>query len=362
MRVILFVGHHKVGSSALQQYLAQHAPRLRQQGVLYPAVETWGMQRLRFPALAGLVKRLPVDIREAHNGLAFGMIKEAGGAPVPRLHAKLPSCARMMANIRAQVAQYQPDTVVIVAEVLSNFGYQKPELITQLFDLFPGAEFTICATFRRLDDYMISWMGQRLRFGRKPKRLRNGAPQGGIHSSYRMLIAPWIAAAPHATVQLTNYADVMASGGAVPAFFAQHNLPVIPGGDANRRMNAGLHRGLIEIARQANIALEGPEKFAFFRALFPLGPKLDLPKNADIEMFGAKRRAEAHAHFIPEHAYLSQIVGKPFFPDFDDMLNLRPVPEVDVITSALAQIKQSHLKALPAGARDWFMQLKPPKQ
>lgn len=39
MKVVFYIGHHKVGSTALQVYLSQNWLRLAQAGILYPAVE-----------------------------------------------------------------------------------------------------------------------------------------------------------------------------------------------------------------------------------------------------------------------------------------------------------------------------------
>ena len=43
MDLILFMGHHKVGSSALQMFLARNWLPLARAGILYPAVEPQGM-------------------------------------------------------------------------------------------------------------------------------------------------------------------------------------------------------------------------------------------------------------------------------------------------------------------------------
>lgn len=163
MRAILFIGHHKVGSSALQNYLALNAVDLLDQGILYPAVEDLGLQRLaRGKSLLSrlVAKRAPdlhVNIREPHNARAFSMMSDITGRPIPAFHTNLPDTQKMLENIKDQIALYQPHTVILAAEVFSNFGNFETPPIEKLLSIFPKADLTITATLRRVDDHLISW-------------------------------------------------------------------------------------------------------------------------------------------------------------------------------------------------------------
>ena len=42
MKVILYIGHHKVGSTSLQVFLARNWAALAREGTLYPSVENRG--------------------------------------------------------------------------------------------------------------------------------------------------------------------------------------------------------------------------------------------------------------------------------------------------------------------------------
>ena len=42
MKIIIYIGHHKVGSTALQVFLSQNWLALVRAGILYPSVETSG--------------------------------------------------------------------------------------------------------------------------------------------------------------------------------------------------------------------------------------------------------------------------------------------------------------------------------
>ena len=59
MKVILYIGHHKVGSTALQVFLSQNSHRLLQAGILYPAVEMQGFSHLGQGRQQGRHPRLP---------------------------------------------------------------------------------------------------------------------------------------------------------------------------------------------------------------------------------------------------------------------------------------------------------------
>jgi hypothetical protein len=355
MRVILFIGHHKVGSSALQRYLAKNAPALLRQGILYPAIEATGMRRLRSRIAAAMTDPLHANIREAHNALAFGMMSDITGKPVPALHTNLPSTDTMLTNISSQIDRYQPHTVILASEVMANFSNMGTAPIARLLANFAGADVTVTATLRRVDDYMVSWLGQRLRFGHTPPRLSNGGMSGGIHFNYHKMIKPWADTCEDATWHLCNYADVVAAGGSVHHFFNTNSLPLSINNTAEARVNTGLHRALIEIARRGNAELEKGTAQTLLQGLRALGGQLDLPDTSDIELYGAPRRTKIFNRFAPVHAYLSDFVGHPFFPDINDMLIPRPVSENLANEQALIQIRARHLAAFPEPVREWLM-------
>ena len=357
MRVILFIGHHKVGSSALQHYLARNAPALLRQGILYPAIEAAGMRRLQSRVAAAIAGPLHINIREAHNALAFSMMSDITGKSVPSLHTDLPNTDTMLANISSQIDRCQPHTVILASEVMANFYNVGTATIKRLLANFSGADLTVTATLRRVDDYLVSWQGQRLRFGHAPPRLSDGGMSGGIHFNYRKMIKPWADTCEDATWHLCNYADVVAAGGSVPHFFNTNSLPLTINNTAEARVNTGLHRALIEIARRGNTELEKGTAQTLLQGLRTLGGQLDLPDTSDIELYGAPRRTKIFNRFAPVQAYLSDFVGHPFFPDIDDILIPRPVPEDLANAQALTQIRARHLAGFPEPVRDWLMQL-----
>jgi hypothetical protein len=361
MKLILFIGHHKVGSSALQTYLARHALPFLRQGILYPAVEAQGMATLLQMALQGRDApdgALPVNFREAHNALAFGLMAAADpDRNVPALHEHLPPGPDMLRAILRQVEVFDPHTVILAAEVFANFGAVAPGLIDDLARAFAGAEVHVSATLRRVDDYLVSWHGQRLRFGQTPRALPGGALNHylrSIHVNYRLVLEPWLTRMPDARLRLRAYDQVLAAGGAVQDFLTGHGIAPVPGSSAEPRVNAGLHRGLIEIARQANQTLAAPAAHDLFRTLLQTGPRLGLPPGREIEMFGAEARATLAQAFAPIHDWLSGLAGGPFFADAAAIGQVLPLHEHAVNQQALDRLRADHAGALGATARDFL--------
>lgn len=363
MKIILFIGHHKVGSSALQGYLAQNAPALARQGVLYPAVEEQGLARMLSEDGRGAGPGyLPPNLREPHNALAFSMIHDHNGSPVPALHPDLPPTDAMLEIIRDQIARFAPQVVILAAEVFAHFGNMKGGMIARLTgaltDTAPEAAIRLTATLRRVDDYLISWHGQRLRFGQKVRALPQGALNhymGTIHFDYRKMLEGWVTALPEAELRLRPYGGVLAAGGSVADFMAQPGLPELSGvavpSDDVQRVNTGLHRGLIEIARRCNDALEPEDAGDVFRVLLQLGPTLDLPRPSAVELYGAEARNRLVTRFAPIKSWLETLSDRPLLPDLTEIARLRPYPEHEVNRAALAQLTGTHAMAFAPRAR-----------
>lgn len=363
MQVILFVGHHKVGSSALQNYLAQNALALIERGILYPATESEGLTTLLTMAMAGKempLVPLPVNLTEAHNALAFRMISDITEKPIPALHQGLPSTETMLTTVKRQIDIFQPEVVILAAEVFANFAAVSPALIDRLQQFFDGADITVTATLRRIDDYLVSWHGQRLRFGQAPRALPNGALNHyyrNIHFNYHKMLQSWIKHMPRAQIRLRSYDQVRAAGGSVQDLMTQAGLPMPSDPARARRANESLHRGLIEIARQGNAALEAGPAHQLFLSLLRLGPKLDLPPASEVEMYGAPARAQMLERFTPIHDWLCERTGNTFFPDLEDIARTRSQAEYEINRAALSQIRSRHMGDVPAGARDFLAKL-----
>jgi len=345
MKLVLFIGHHKVGTTSLQDFLSRNAVALARSGILYPSVDFEGMAVMLASAVTGHDPGnvLPVNAREPHNALAFRMLADHKKGRVPPYHKGLPGVGQMFRAIDKQIEFLDPHTVILVAEVFANFAPADPALIDRLKDAFPGADITLIATLRRIDEYLASWHGQRLKFGHKMAPLRSSGTSGGmagyfnnIHFNYRLMLEGWIDTIPEARIILRDYADVRGAGGSVADFVAQAGLKLPPGLEPEQRTNESLHRGVYEIARRGNKALTPAQAGQLRWFLRQVTPELGLPPSGEVELFGAKNREVMATRFGPIQAFLGEVSGRtPFFGDQQEVARTLPVPEMEVFKQAL---------------------------
>ncbi|MCM2563870.1 hypothetical protein M8756_17230 [Lutimaribacter sp. EGI FJ00015] len=347
MKVILFIGHHKVGSTSLQDFLARNSVTLAEAGILYPAVDFEAMASMLAMAVGRHTPEavLPINSREPHNALAFRMLAERKKGKVPPFHKGLPALPQMIHAIRQQITFLQPKAVILAAEVFANFAPADPALIQRLKEIFPPeSEVTVIATLRRIDEYLSSWHGQRLKFGHKLAPLREEGMRDyftNIHFDYQLMLEGWLKGLPDARFILRNYAHVQESGGSVADFIAQSGLRFPRRMAAEKRTNESLHRGIYEIVRRGNHVLPKPQAEELRQLLRKLTPLMGLPKSSEIELFGAGNRAELVERFTPIHAFLEDASGKaPFFPDLEEARNTQLVPEAEVFRHALARLRR----------------------
>jgi hypothetical protein len=332
MKLILYIGHHKVGSTSLQAFLAQNAHKLLQAGILYPAVEPRGLTHMLRQSI-GIEDRpglLPLHLREPHSALAYRMMAETSRRHVPPQFMSMPPLPQMIATLQNQLTWLTPETVIMCSEVFSNFGAVNPALIEQLLALFPQiSEIQVYCVFRRPDDYLVSWHGQRLKVGEKLEPLELSLPgyYPTIHFDYGSVIAPWLEACKGATITLRDYGSVMHVGNSVQDFRKQTIVKFPTGLTPPPRINPSLPLSVMDIMRMGNhrLPIASREHLRFF--LMQCQDLIDLPPNKDVEMLGADNRAALLDRFQPIHAYLNDIAGtKSFFPDIEQMAQARPLP------------------------------------
>ena len=215
-------------------------------------------------------------------------------------------------------------------------------MIERLLAVFEGFDVTLLATFRRVDEYLMSWHGQRLKFGHTLRRLsKDGLDDflGGIHFDYGRMLEGWLTHLPDAKIILRDYADVRRAGGSVADFIAQGELQMPDGLRGERRQNDSLHRGIYELVRRGNIDLARPLPGQYRSVLRDLSDMMDLPNSNEIELFGADVREQIVEKFAPINARLGEIaqMNGPFFTDDDAVLKTLPVSEDEVMVSAKAQ-------------------------
>lgn len=365
MKVIVYIGHHKVGSTALQVFLSQNSHRLLSNGILYPWVEMRGAAHALGKA-AGQGDRaevLPVNICEPHSALAYKMMAERAGRPVPPQFQMLPHPGQMFHAIRQQIAVLKPHTVILCSEAFSNFGAVEPELISQLLEQFPDADLRLYCALRRPDEYIVSWHGQRIKVGESVGPLMPDGVRSyfdTIHFDFRLAVEAWLERVPEGTLRLRNYADVRAAGGSEVDFmqqsgveFPQGMLPVEPA-------NLSLPHATFEIVRRAFTALPRKPAANLARFILKRSGQLDLPSNSDVEMLGEVQRQRMSDRFAATHEFLGRAAGvAKFFPDIEAVAVCRPIPEREAVRQALAAMTPDFLQELNSEpARDFVLELR----
>lgn len=372
LRVSIYMGHHKVGSTSLQVFLSQNAVRLTQAGLLYPFTEMQGAAQALARMMQGTDRAevLPVNMREPHSALAYRLMADTAGFTVPREFQKLPHSQQMLHAIAAQVAALKPKGVILCSEAFANFGAVNPDLINRLCDTFPKARFNLYCALRRPDEYLISWHCQRIKVGTPCGQLSHGAWAGykkTIHFDYRLAVEAWLERVPGQKPGqnagpnkiLRNYRDVLGAGGSEADYMAHSGLDFPAGLLPAVAANKSLPLATTEICRQGNAALPRPEARQLSQFLLQLDQVVPLPANAEVEMFGPTIREKMHRAFQPIHAWLSQTTGQAsFFPDIDRMLEPRPLPEPQAMRIVLDALTPERTAALPEAARSFLAGLR----
>lgn len=352
MKVVLYIGHHKVGSTALQSFFAQNWHSFATRGILYPSVEAMGAARNLKSLIDGAnpPRLQSTVVREPHNALAFAMLSDAKGGEMPPYQQGLPELEEMWRYVDQQITMLKPETLVLCSEVMSNFGKAAPELIDVLKTKFKGAEIEIYCALRAPDQYLASWHGQRLKLGHQVEPLSGKAAlqyRKGVHFDYAGMLRPWLAAFPQATFHIRNYADILETGGAVEDFLAQTGLECPDPSPIKGAANPSLPYATYEIMRRANYALSRDDQQKLRNHMTRERMRKRLPPNKDIELFGEDVRRKLYKSFAPIHQEISDIAGvDEFFPGLESMLQTNPVAEADVMGEALNKVNLTWERSL----------------
>jgi len=369
MRAICHIGHHKTGTTSLQAFLAQNSHELLKVGTLYPWVENEGAAKAVGKALRGGDghEELPINIREAHNALAFRMLADAlPNWKVPEYHRMLPHSNQMMRAIELQIRELQPETTILCSEVMSHFGKIAQDQITRLRTkaLRSVSDITIWCTLRRPDEQLVSWHGQQMRFGQSPAPLsdvEHGLKLDWLHVDYRGVIEPWAQLIPEAELILRPYDEVRAEGGSIDDFFKHSRITRPANLQPAQTLNVGFQPAVIILLRKANKELPAPLAAQLAGHMGALTRGMDLFGTSQVEFLGEASRRKLVEHFAPIHAWLSQVSGRAtFFADIDRMAQCNPHSEAEALRQFLDQLTPDRLQQLPSQElRDYVAALQP---
>ena len=353
MEIICHIGHHKTGTTTLQAFMAQNSHRLMKAGILYPWVEMQGAAHAWSKAMGEGDRQeiLPINIREAHNALAFRMLADSlPNWKVPAYHHNLPHSRQMLWALKNQLRSLQPEKVVLCSEVMSHFGKSAIGQIPRLRQdgLGEAEAFALWCTLRRPDEQLVSWHGQQLRFGWAPAPLSDpetGLNLNWLHVDYRGVIEPWLEQIPETRLILRPYRETMAEGGSVEDFLKNSGvnapadlLPAVT-------MNVSQKPAVVSLQRLANAQLSRELAREFANGAEQLTKGLKLAGSSEVEFLGPASRARLVEHFAPIHDWLSRTTGRAaFFSDIDKMSECRPVPEQVALQDLLDQLTKERIE------------------
>ncbi|WP_417806467.1 hypothetical protein [Thioclava sp.] len=347
MRAICHIGHHKTGTTSLQAFLSRNAPSLLKGGILYPWVESQGAAFAVASAVGrlDLPKELPINIREAHNALAFRMLADSVESwKVPPYHTDLPHSRQMLLALNNQIEAISPDHIVLCSEVMSQFGKVAKGQISRLrgVGLAGADEITIWCTLRRPDEQLVSWHGQQIRFGQAPAPLcdpENGLNLNWLHFDYRGVLKPWLDEIPEAKIVLRPYTETLAEGGSVKDFVKHAGIRFPKKLRSVPRMNVSLKPAVLTLMREANLNLPPPAARELAQVLPHLVEEFTLAGSSEVELLGQPSRDRLLERFLAIHDWLSEISGRTmFFTDLDGMSRCRPIPEKEALRQLLDQM------------------------
>lgn len=353
MHKVFCLGLHKTGSTSLQQFLLANQIALARAGVLVPPVTPEGQARFVAEALGRLPKghRIRVNEYMGHNALAYRMMTEmVPGFALPPVHAPMPDVETVLHAVRDMAALVQAHTLILCSEDLARASLAAPEVPARLAEAFGTEDTTLFCLVRRPDQAICAWQSQRLRFDQPFGRLYGSGLEGylgSVHLEYRAALAPWLRHFPGARLVILPYDVARANGGAVVAFRAIEGLDLPAGLGEVPDANPSLPHALIEIARTGLAGLELGAARALRYYLEGATARLDLPRNAEVDLLGAADRGILAACFEETHHWLSQTTGRiPFFADHADILRVPPLSDRAAATAlfpALLADAQTHL-------------------
>lgn len=366
MKVIIFIGHHKTGSSSLQVWLSSNYYRLISQGVLYPAVESKAFSRNLGCVLKQkdqLTNGKPLNIVEPHNALAFKLLQEETGNRVPPFYTKLPSGRQMFEMIDNQINSLNPHTLILCSEVMSHFGFTaQHQSLKRLSRRLGGHEVTIHCNLRRPDEHISSWHRQTYKFGNKTTALHDDALNSyldTLHFQQGNLLKPWMKHFPDAKFNIRNFDAVNSNGGSISDFIELNDLSLPDDLIAPGRVNPSVPCALSEIARRSIHELPKEISHGLVWWLARVKKEISgLPSDNQVEMYGSKNRGLLLSRFEPIANELNAITEGAFYSNLSDFDVVRPISDIEAAKETLPKLLEvKSFEKLDALSQSWLTQL-----
>lgn len=366
MKLVIFIGHFKTGSSSIQNFLSSNYLALLQVGILYPSVESQGLSRNLAVVRAGRDRPTAGDslnIIEPHNALALRLKNEDDGHGVPAYYPAPPSGFQMLQFLHNQIHELEPKSVILCSEVFALLGMTaKRSGVQRLANRFAQHDVTIYCNLRRPDEYLSSWHRQRLKFGAKLQPLSGEGLHEYLDSAHFQqvkLIEGWTEYFPQAKLVIRNFDEVRAAGGSIVDFMRHSSLTFPSNLHVPKDQNPSVPSAFAEIGRRAILELNPPLAREVIHWLTAARRRVSHPSDSDVEMFGPANRALISDRFAQIATSLDGLTGmSPFYPDLSDMGVLRPIDDVTAAEAALpALVADARRQALAQPLMDWLAAL-----
>lgn len=368
MKVILFIGQFKTGSTSLQRFLSRNYVALIKAGILYPSVESQGISQNMAALLRGAdsaAMSAKLNVTEPHNALALQLKTEEDGHGIPSYYENVPSGFQMLEMIDNQIAAFNPKTVLICSEVFALFSHtEKQASIARLARRLGHHDVTLYANLRRPDDYLSSWHRQRLKFGAKMQPLRTTGLNEYLHSSHvqhGQMIEAWLQHFPNAQIKMRNFDDFIGKGGIIQDFGTHAGVDFPPDLANPGDFNPSVPCAFAEVGRQALIDLPHRDGRIVVDNLLKAIQYVRHVADKDVEMFGQSNRATLSEAYAPSLAIIQRLTGQNNF--FSHEMNLkicRPISDLDALNKCWPDL-QSYLMAsdLPQSIKGWVQAYQP---
>ncbi|MDP0927998.1 hypothetical protein Q0601_12505 [Paracoccus onubensis] len=366
LKLVIFIGHFKTGSTSIQSFLSSNYLRMLQAGILYPSVDSKGIARNLRVAISG--KDMPtlgesLNIIEPHNALALKLKNEEDQHGVPSYYPHLPSGFQMFEMIENQISDLNPHSVIICSEVFALLGLtEQRKSIERLAKRFAKYDVTIYCNLRRPDEYISSWHRQRLKFGAKIGKLSDNALEEYLdtaHFQQDKLIEGWIRDYFFdSKLVVRNFDEVKAAGGAVKDFIKQSEIPFPEDIDFPENQNPSVPCAFAEIGRRGlhDLPRKEARQLVGWLASGKARHAIPHPTDNEIEMFGPENREILLNKFRPIAERLNEITKvRPFYHDLEDFGRCRSIPEAEAVEAIFSElVQEANLQKLPKPITDWL--------
>ncbi|MBL3675506.1 hypothetical protein [Paracoccus aerius] len=367
MKLVIFIGHFKTGSTSIQSFLSSNYLALLEAGILYPSVESQGLSRNLAVVRAGRDQSTAGDglnIIEPHNALALRLKNEEDGHGVPSYYPAAPSGFQMMQFLHNQIEELKPNSVILCSEVFALLGMTPQRAgVERLARRFAQYDVTIYCNLRRPDEYLSSWHRQRLKFGAKLLPLSGEGLQEYLDSAHfqqAKMIEGWIKDHfPKARLIVRNFAEVKASGGSVVDFMRNAGIVFPANLQIPKDQNPSVPSAFAEIGRRSILELNAALSKEIVQWLVTARRRVRHPGDSEVEMYGAKNRAVMATRFAEVAASLDRLTGRnPFYPDLRDIGVSRALDDLTAAEVVLPDlVADARHRGLDPSAIDWLATL-----